>query len=60
MLNQLVVDFRKWVKLSASGDPGPGFYLAPPKRVEARFLEDQNGWKPVWANDSHAIWGYAV
>ncbi|MEA2728116.1 MAG: hypothetical protein QOF70_2591 [Acetobacteraceae bacterium] len=53
---QLVVDFRGRVNLSASG-PGPGFYLAPPNRVVARFLEGQNGWKSVWASDSHAICG---
>jgi hypothetical protein len=56
MIERLVVGFRGRVNLSASGH-GPGFYLAPPNRVEARFLEGQNGWKPVWASDSHAICG---
>jgi hypothetical protein len=31
------------------------FQLLPPHRLEASFLECQNGWKLPWASDSHAI-----
>ena len=32
-----------------------GFQSAPSNRVRSSFLEGQNGWKPGWASDSHAI-----
>ena len=31
------------------------FQPLPPDRVKSGFLEGQNGWKPPWASDSHAI-----
>ena len=32
-----------------------GTQSAPSNRVRSSFLEGQNGWKPGWASDSHAI-----
>jgi hypothetical protein len=37
-----------------------GFQPAPSNRVMSSFLEGQNGWKPRWASDSHAIGAGAV
>jgi hypothetical protein len=37
-----------------------GFRPAPSNPVRSSFLEGQNGWKPRWASDSHAIGAGAV
>jgi hypothetical protein len=37
-----------------------GFQPAPSNPVRSSFLEGQNGWKPRWASDSHAIGAGAV
>ena len=36
------------------------FQPLPPHRVASSFLECQNGWKPLWASDSHAVGCRAV
>jgi hypothetical protein len=42
------------------GAVGLGFLPVSPNVVTSSFVEGQNGWKPQWASDSHAIGVAAV